>query len=148
MSKGREHHRREKGSAGRRYQPPPIRRGIQKHSVRCSRTGRCSPQSPAQGGASPPTTHTGHEEVRDVSRNKRIRLKKKKKIVVQTRLSQLGLLLRWHIPWCFILGGSVASSHQKAALTFDPVWDGQINTLCSGDEQNTEAVTVASGSAA
>lgn len=47
----------------------------------------------------------------------------------------VGLLLRWHIPWCFILRGWVASSHQKTALNFDPVQGGPINTLCPGDGQ-------------
>lgn len=32
----------------------------------------------------------------------------------------VGLMLRWHIPWCFILRGSAASSHQKTDLNFDP----------------------------
>lgn len=47
----------------------------------------------------------------------------------------VGLVLRWHIPWCFILGRRAAISQQKTALNSDPAQDGPINTSGPGDGQ-------------
>lgn len=47
----------------------------------------------------------------------------------------VGLLLKCHIPWCFILGRRAAISQQKTALNSDPSQDRPINTSCPGDGQ-------------